>query len=495
MSRFFRFSLLFFLIPASACTYLGTRHKVTWRYHSATRCAQGPFELKIPSVGAKWGEVMTLAVYSPRKLGIRVDYKMDDEAQFRTTWVGSEAEMENKECLAAEGAPGTPAGPGDTVTPEAPGKTLETPTGITPPPGDPDAPPPGLVSDGPDTSRNPGAPDTTQKYFVSLLNLSRHHPDGEIPLKKGRFLILRLWSTLPNDLEGVSIHLKHEVYWPEPNEKEYIAKWRKDERERQKKAEARKRAAERRQREWIRQQELRAKKEQQRKERERLLAAKNPPKPKPVQPARAAKPAKPVQPVWQWCVTGRLDGGRVQICRKFTDYAEFERCRRDAKDIPCWHRKQPGRWHYSIAEAPKPQPPDDRPKPRPADGPPPSPRAETPPPRASLNAVWVPGYWRWNGFAWLWLSGFWRVPESDLAEEKTATAPAEPPPLKVETVEVAPFPDAVWTPGYWHWVATAWVWVPGRWLVPPAAGQAWQRPQWRRTPRGVILIPGRWLRR
>lgn len=485
--------LLACLITLGSCTYLGTKHQVTHKFHSATRCAQGPFELRIPTAGAKYGEVMNLAVYSPRKLGLRVDYRMDDEDSFRTTWVGSEAEMENKECLAAEGAPGTPAGPGE-GTPEAPGKTAGDPGVTLPPeaPGKGDIPSAGLVTEPPDTSRNPGVPDTTQKYFVTLVNLSRPNPVGEVPLRKGRFLVLRLWSTLPNDLEGVSIQVKHEVYWPEPNEREYIAKWNKDEREKRKKAEQRRRENERRQREWVRKQEERAKKEQARRERERLQAEKNPPKPKPVKPA---KPAKVAKPVWQGCVTGRLDGRRVQICRKFTDHAEFERCRKDPNDLPCWHRKQPGRWHYGIAEVPKPKPVDDTPKPRPADGPPPSPRAETPPPKASQNAVWVPGYWRWNGFSWLWLSGFWRVPESDLKEEKTATAPAEPPPLQVETVEVAPFPDAVWAPGYWHWVGAAWVWVPGRWLVPPSAGQQWERPQWRRTPRGVILVPGRWLRR
>ena len=505
-TRFLRFPLIFSLLLFGACTTLNTRHRQTYSYKTPTRCAQGPFELRIPARGAPWGEQVELDIYSPRKLALRVDYRTDDETEFHKNYLGDENAMENKECLAQAGTSTTPgAGPG-----EAPGKGPAGQPGTLPPeaPGKTGTPTPELIWLNPEggkwTPRSSSSTSTTttsttttstaQRYTLNLFNVRRGGPDEATPFPKGRFIILRIWSVLPNDYENVEILVHHSAYVPYPSEKEYVAKLRKEERGRKREAAKRQRAAERRaakrQREWERRQIQLA--------RERELAAKNPPKPrptKPVPPPRAAKPQKVKPQTFQACVTGRHDGRRVQICRKFTDLNELWRCQKDPADLECWHRPRKGRWHYNIAEAPKPTIEDNRPKPRPADGPPPAPQAETQPPRASENAVWVPGYWRWNGFRWLWLYGFWRVPQSDLEQEKTATAPAEPPPAQVETVVAAPFPDAVWTPGYWHWQAGAWVWVSGRWLVPPASDNQWRRPVWRRTPRGVILIPGHWIRR
>ncbi|PKN44585.1 MAG: hypothetical protein CVU59_11305 [Deltaproteobacteria bacterium HGW-Deltaproteobacteria-17] len=483
LHRFFRFSLIFTLLSFSACTHLGTRHRQDYWYKTATRCAQGPFELRIPSRGAPWGEKVELTVFSPRKLGLRVDFRTDDQEQFTPTRLGDEGTMENKECLAQTGSPGSPAGgPG-----EADGKDPAGGSALTPPPESPgktaaNTPVPSLILQNPGDGRWQAPPSSTQNYSLILFDVQRGTPDGPPPFPKGRTIIVRIWSVLPNDFQDVGILIRHEAYVPHPNEKEYVAKLRKEERDR-------KRKAEKRQREWERKQRQR----QREWERKQVLAAKNPPPP--ARPAKPRKPAKVRKPVWQACVTGRYDGGRVAICRKFGDYQEYTRCINDPADLPCWHRPRKGRWHYAIAERAKPAAEDNRPKPRPADGPPPAPQVEIQPPRASENAVWVPGYWRWNGFRWLWLYGFWRVPQSDLDQEKTAVAPDEPPPAKVETVVAAPFPDAVWTPGYWHWQSGAWVWVPGRWLVPPSAGNQWRRPRWHRTPRGVILVPGHWIRR
>jgi hypothetical protein len=32
------------------------------------------------------------------------------------------------------------------------------------------------------------------------------------------------------------------------------------------------------------------------------------------------------------------------------------------------------------------------------------------PVQPSLAAVWVPGYWNWNGYQYNWIAGFWAVP-------------------------------------------------------------------------------------
>ncbi len=40
-----------------------------------------------------------------------------------------------------------------------------------------------------------------------------------------------------------------------------------------------------------------------------------------------------------------------------------------------------------------------------------------------------------------------------------------PPPLRVEVIEVAPFPEAIWVPGYWGWHRRhrEYRWAPGYW--------------------------------
>jgi len=42
-----------------------------------------------------------------------------------------------------------------------------------------------------------------------------------------------------------------------------------------------------------------------------------------------------------------------------------------------------------------------------------------------------------------------------------------PPPVRVETQTVAPASGYVWTPGYWRWTGTSYVWISGSWVVRP----------------------------
>jgi len=41
--------------------------------------------------------------------------------------------------------------------------------------------------------------------------------------------------------------------------------------------------------------------------------------------------------------------------------------------------------------------------------------------------------------------------------------PGHPPPLKHETMGVAPYPEAHWIHGEWVWRHDQWEWVPGHW--------------------------------
>lgn len=67
---------------------------------------------------------------------------------------------------------------------------------------------------------------------------------------------------------------------------------------------------------------------------------------------------------------------------------------------------------------------------------------DAPPPRQTVNrppapvssAVWIQGTWRWNGYRYVWLPGYWETR-----------------------------PRGVWVPGYWQQAPGGWVWVYGYW--------------------------------
>ncbi|MGE0547499.1 MAG: YXWGXW repeat-containing protein [Kofleriaceae bacterium] len=95
---------------------------------------------------------------------------------------------------------------------------------------------------------------------------------------------------------------------------------------------------------------------------------------------------------------------------------------------------------------------------------PPPPRIEIKPPKPSRNAEWITGYWQ-RDREWIWSPGFWRVPESDIVAENTIEAPVAPPPVKTESPAPPPPTTAavnvVWTPGYWSWNGNAYLWIEG----------------------------------
>jgi hypothetical protein len=72
----------------------------------------------------------------------------------------------------------------------------------------------------------------------------------------------------------------------------------------------------------------------------------------------------------------------------------------------------------------------------------------------------VAGWWHWSGFAYVWLTGWWRIPDED--RQVAVVAPDPPPPPAPELVP-APMPGVVWVPGGWWWNGLLWVWVHGGW--------------------------------
>jgi len=68
-----------------------------------------------------------------------------------------------------------------------------------------------------------------------------------------------------------------------------------------------------------------------------------------------------------------------------------------------------------------------------------------------------------------------------------------PPPAPIEEIRPAiPFAGAIWLPGFWNWQGARHVWVAGRWSASPA-GHAWEAHRWEHRPDGQwVHHPGHW---
>jgi hypothetical protein len=68
-------------------------------------------------------------------------------------------------------------------------------------------------------------------------------------------------------------------------------------------------------------------------------------------------------------------------------------------------------------------------------------------------------------------------------------APPAPP---VEVKVVAPGKGYLWIGGYQRWNGTAYVWMPGRWALAPHSGAVWVPGRWKNTTHGWVWKGGRW---
>jgi hypothetical protein len=66
-----------------------------------------------------------------------------------------------------------------------------------------------------------------------------------------------------------------------------------------------------------------------------------------------------------------------------------------------------------------------------------------------------------------------------------------PPPLLVEVPPPTPFMGAVWVGGYWVWQGN-WVWAHGHWMGPPQPDYVWVHPYYEHRGDAVIFIDGHW---
>lgn len=66
-----------------------------------------------------------------------------------------------------------------------------------------------------------------------------------------------------------------------------------------------------------------------------------------------------------------------------------------------------------------------------------------------------------------------------------------PPPMLVQVPPPPPFAEAVWIGGYWGWQGR-WVWCSGRWASPPQPGYVWNHPYYENRDGAVVFVAGFW---
>ncbi len=89
------------------------------------------------------------------------------------------------------------------------------------------------------------------------------------------------------------------------------------------------------------------------------------------------------------------------------------------------------------------------------------------------------------------------APAVSVDEEPPVAQPAPiavgwaPPPMLVEVPPPMPFMGAVWVGGYWVWQGD-WVWAHGHWMGPPQPAYLWVHPYYEHRGDAVIFIDGHW---
>ncbi len=74
------------------------------------------------------------------------------------------------------------------------------------------------------------------------------------------------------------------------------------------------------------------------------------------------------------------------------------------------------------------------------------------------------------------------------------TPPAPPPPPQVtETVGPAPAPNALWIPGYWDYNGAGYTWAQGHWEIPPPTSQSYVAAHWENRGGGYVFVRGYWM--
>lgn len=81
--------------------------------------------------------------------------------------------------------------------------------------------------------------------------------------------------------------------------------------------------------------------------------------------------------------------------------------------------------------------------------------------------------------------------EPPLVQPEPIAVAWAPPPMLVEAPPPLPFAGAIWIGGYWVWEGN-WVWAAGRWAPPPQPGYGWVHPYYEHRGNLVVFVTGHW---
>jgi hypothetical protein len=81
--------------------------------------------------------------------------------------------------------------------------------------------------------------------------------------------------------------------------------------------------------------------------------------------------------------------------------------------------------------------------------------------------------------------------EPPISQPPPIAVPWAPPPMLVEAPTPMPYAGAVWIGGYWVWEGN-WVWAAGRWAAPPQPSYVWVHPYYENRNGAVIFVTGHW---
>lgn len=90
------------------------------------------------------------------------------------------------------------------------------------------------------------------------------------------------------------------------------------------------------------------------------------------------------------------------------------------------------------------------------------------------------------------LAGLAFVPALNASAGARVYVRIQPPAAVVETRIAAPSPRHVWIAGYHRWDGAAYVWVAGRWELPPRERARWVPGHWAHSRHGWYWADGRW---
>jgi hypothetical protein len=87
----------------------------------------------------------------------------------------------------------------------------------------------------------------------------------------------------------------------------------------------------------------------------------------------------------------------------------------------------------------------------------------------------------------------YRPPAEAVSRVSAQQVPATPPaPPMTEVVTVPPSPSALWIPGYWAYDGARYVWVAGHWEIPPPNCHAYVAPYWAYQGGDYRYVRGYW---